>query len=59
MESDAAQGMISDGIQVKTRKLKKSEIFFKKRLTNQKSCDIINIVVRAVTQKALRNTVGV
>lgn len=38
-------------IQAKTRNLKKFEIFFKKRLTNRKSCDIINIVVRAEHKK--------
>ncbi len=37
--------------------LKKSEIFFKKRLTNLKRCDIINIVVRGKTVNgAVRKT---
>ena len=34
--------------------LKKSEIFFKKRLTNEKRSDIINIVVRDKTAKQNR-----
>ena len=39
-------------------KIKKSEIFFKKCLTNQKSCDIIIIVVRDKTTKTMESCGG-
>ncbi len=38
-------------IQAKMMILKKSEIFFKKCLTNQKNCGIIIFVVRELTRK--------
>ena len=38
-------------IQAKMINIKKSEIFFKKCLTNQKNCGIIIFVVRELTRK--------
>lgn len=58
MDSPAASDMIFSLFTAFYIELKKSEKFFQKYLTNQKNCDIINIVVRAV-MKALKKQVGV